>query len=204
MSACATQAKPEQAPIEQPTAQIDTNLTGIAKADMMARRNAGKGVLNNTKNALIYLQSGENLNLWGSMVGSSKWGKDAALGKYLVLSPTNDLLRALDQEQLFALMEPQNADLLDEFIGMHMVLPPFAAEKAEFYPEVSNALGKKMKVDWGQSRINEILYANQIPTEKGEILIIREIMGFPSDELKKRLKSVASEKEKIKKQMRNS
>lgn len=204
MSSCAPQAKPEQAPAEQPTAQVDTNLTGMAKADMMARKNAGKGILNNTANALIYLQSGENLNLWGSMVGSSKWGKEVAQGRYLVMAPTNNLLRALDQEQLFALMEPQNADLLDEFIGAHMVLPPFAVEKAEFYPEVTNVLGKKMKVDWGQSRINEILYANQIPTDKGEILIIREIMGFPSDEIKKRLKSVASEKEKIKKKMRNS
>ncbi|MFY7972386.1 MAG: hypothetical protein ACOVOO_10615 [Flavobacteriales bacterium] len=201
---CAPQAKPEEKKSEEPTVQADTNLTGMAKADMMARKNAGKGVLNNTANALIYLQSGENLNLWGSMVAGSKWGKEVAQGKYLVMAPTNELLRALDQELLYALVEPQNEDLLNEFVGAHMILPPFSVEKAEFYPEVKNALGKSYKVDWGQSRINEILYANQIPTEKGEILVVREIMNFPAQEIQKRLKSVASEKEKIKKQMRNS
>ena len=203
-ASCAPQSKPETKKEEVVNTPIDSNLTGIAKADMMARKNAGKGILNNTANALIYLQSGENLNLWGSMVGSSKWGKEVAQGRYLVLAPTNNLLRALDQEQLFALMEPANVDLLDEFIASYMIVPPFAVEKAEFYPEVKNALGQSYKVDWGQSRMNEILYANQIPTEKGEILVVREVMNFPSEELKKRLNAVASEKEKIKKKMRTS
>jgi uncharacterized surface protein with fasciclin (FAS1) repeats len=178
----------------QSTAEASA-LTAAEKADQYARKNAGKGSFNNAENALLYMLSTGNLNLWGSLVSESSFAKDVAGGEFVVLCPTNDVLRTMDFELLSLLKLPDNKDLLDGLISNHMIKGPFEVAKYTAVTELTLHSGKVVNIDPGQSRIGGALYRKeQINTAKGAVLLMSEVIAFPEAELTKRSKKSGASK----------
>lgn len=170
-------------------------LTPAEKADQYGRKEAGKGTFNNTENALLYMLSTGNINFWGSLVSASSYVKEVTGGDYVVLCPTNEVLKSLDFELVTALKMPENKDVLDALIANHMTKGPFEILKFTSLTEISMLSGKTLTIDPGQSRIGGALYTReQVNTAKGAVLVMNEVIDFPEAELSKRMKKGVSKR----------
>lgn len=186
-----------ETPQNQNTEKVDAAqpLSPSEKADQYGRKEAGKGTFNNTDNALLYMLSTGNINFWGSLVSASSYVKEVTSGDYVVLCPTNEVLKSMDFELVTALKMPENKDLLDALVANHMTKGPFEILKYTALTDVSMLSGKTLTIDPGQSRIGGALYTKeQVNTAKGAVLVMNEVIDFPEAELSKRSKKSASKK----------
>jgi hypothetical protein len=141
----------------------------------------------NMSSAVRFAASKKEYARWGEMAMMSKYGKLAHNLGYTLLTPTSEMLLALDPGYLEILVDEKNKDLLDELMGHYLVLGSIDYVGLAKLTEVEMANGQKLKVDPTLHKIGEIQLAPiEFATSNGQVIQTTNIPYFPMAELEKR------------------
>jgi uncharacterized surface protein with fasciclin (FAS1) repeats len=136
--------------------------------------------------ALRFLETDAQYSYWGALVKRSKWSKEIHNGNYTVLAPGNDAMQRYGEEMLGELKSGENQSILDDLVGRHVITTPFIAVKAEGLSELETIGGTRLKIQPGARQIEGVVYSTeQISTQHGSILPIKDLLYFPEEELVK-------------------
>jgi Fasciclin domain len=178
----------EKTPQTKSLVEDDTTQLSLDEK-MQESRKRKEGVIN-LSSAVRYAASEKKFALWGEMAMQSKYGKPAHNFGYTLLAPPNEILMNLDQGFLHLLSEPENADLLDAWLGHFLIIESVDLVSLEKYTELELANGKKVKFDKETATLGECKLTQKChATNNGFVIEMENLPFFPSQELAKRYKA---------------
>lgn len=180
---------------QKPNASATADSTS-AKKTVQGRIQQIKDSLNSIQgsdaSAVRFLETDARYSYWGALVKKSKWAKDIHNGNYTVLGVPNEAMLRYGEEMLGELKADENQAILDELVGRHVISTPFTAQKAEGLTQLETIGGKKLNIQPGAQQIEGIVYSlDQIGTQHGSVVVIKELINFPEAELVKQQKKRA-------------
>lgn len=128
-------------------------------------------------NPLAYALSEPYCTVMGGMVKKSKWGKQLSTENWILLLPSDELLKEMSKKIVQKMRLPENIDLLNTFVGDHIIITPINIDKPEDAEELETVTGKKLKLQSGAQNIGGANYRkNQVILKKGGIIYLSSMM----------------------------
>jgi uncharacterized surface protein with fasciclin (FAS1) repeats len=139
-----------------------------------------------TANVLRAAMSSTDFSSMGYLLSKSKWAEMVTKEKVTFLCVSEKSL-AFNQRQLMAeLKRPENQDLLDEYLALHVLKGEIVLSKTDF-TEVETLSGVKLKLDRDKRTIDGVEFLqNEIATDMGMIYELKDVLRYPEKELKAR------------------
>ncbi len=122
----------------------------------------------------------------GFLLNKSKWAEQVANEKVTFLCPTEKSLELNNRQLLSEFKRPENQDLLDEYIALHVLKGEIILSKTTI-TDVETISGIKLKIDRENHTIDGVHYSDrEIQTGMGNIIVMDDLLRYPQSELKAR------------------
>ncbi len=122
----------------------------------------------------------------GFLLNKSKWAEQVANEKVTFLCPTEKSLELNNRQLVAEFKRPENQDLLDEYIALHVLKGEIILSKTTT-TDVETISGIKLKIDRENHTIDGVHYTDrEIQTGMGNIIVMDDLLRYPQSELKAR------------------
>lgn len=171
LHACGDTKPAENTPIESTK---DTTLTPEERAK---KRRAQQPGAYDRKNAFSYIVSEPEMSMWVGMLKRSKWSEEIKTGNWMILGVKNELLISLGEEKLKKLRNPQNIDLLNEFVSRYIIKENITLIKQSQVQKVTTISGQSLELQPGAKNLGTAIYSDQqIATSSGSVVVLSQLM----------------------------
>ncbi len=156
----------------------------VVEQQMPIRKNRSIEREENLSSPMACALSKKDYSMWGILCQRSSHSKRLAQSNYHLISPSNEALSTFGVDVVSLLKYPENLDMLDELVGLH-ILEISADEQMADLASVSEKV---------ESTTGLILNEDKIKTSHGYFLGSTGCLKFPLTELEKRSKRRAVQK----------
>lgn len=157
-----------------------SNVTNVmpkteSPAESITAANVIKGTMNSSE-----------FGSMGFLLNKSKWADQVAKEKVTFLCPSEKSLELHNRQLLAEFKRPENHDLLDEYIALHVLKGEIILSKTTV-TDVETINGIKLKIDRENHTIDGVPYTDrEIQTGMGNIIVMDDLLRYPQSELKER------------------